>query len=117
MDNAKNIFIYICVFLALVFVLTRTGTDGTEERNATDRTLGNLKAEQSIVSVEVGRIEATSGQLGKAIEGATREVGESRRTSETIASGIEQIKLTVGECQRIAEENARIIDNVERANQ
>lgn len=116
MDNAKNIFIYICVFLALVFVLTRTGTDGTEERNATDRTLGNLKAEQSIVSVEVERIGIASGSIGESVNSAAREVGESRRTSETIANGIEQIKRTLAECQRLAGENARIIGRVDEAN-
>ena len=83
----------------------------------TDRTLGTIKAEQSIVSVETERIRIASGSIGESVNSAAREVGESRRTSETIANGIEQIKRTLAECQRLTGENARIIDNVERANQ
>lgn len=116
MNNAKNIFICIGVFLVVLFLLARTGTDGTEERRRTDRTLGNIKAEQSIVGVEVGRIEDASIIIGESVSNAQREVSESRKSATTIASGIEQIKLTLAECQRLADENARIIDRVDRAN-
>jgi len=116
MNNAKNIIIYICVFLAFVFVLTRTGTNGTEERSATDRTLGTIKGEQQIVTVEVERIGNASGSIGESVNGASREIGESRRTSEAIANGIAEFKRTLAECQRLAGENAKIFDRVDGTN-
>lgn len=102
MKDAKTSIFYVCVFLALVFVLTRTGTDGTAERSDTDRAVGNLKAGQSIVGVEISRAENASGSLGSSLEGAASAVGGSRNNAEAISARIDGVKSTLSECEDLA---------------
>ena len=112
--------LYICVVgLAINFLFIGCGKSSTIDKlqSDTNSTMGTIKAESAILSVEVERIERTTGSVAETIEKVNTRINDGRATFNTISTRINDIKNIVGECQRLATENARIIDEADKANQ
>lgn len=116
--NLKHLLAIAGIGLAINFLFLGCGKPKTigELQTDTDRSLGTVKAEQSILGVEANRTIDTSRKLGEAVKEATARVERSQEAATTIAGSIDGIKLAVGECQRLARENAEIIAGIDQTN-
>lgn len=108
------IIVTCCVAL---FLFGKPANNTTSELQAdTDRNLGNIKAESAIVGIEVERSKIASDNIKETIGRIDTEIDGSRKTAGEITAGIENLERLIVECERLAGENARIIDEADKAN-
>ena len=117
--NLKQVLVIAGIGLAVCFVFRGCGTASPsirELQTSTDNTMGNLKAESSIVGVEIERSQVASDNAAQAIRNAKEQINGSRATFNDFRAGINELERQLAECERLARENSEIIAGVDGSN-
>lgn len=117
--NLRQVLVIAGVGLAVCFVFRGCGTASPsirELQTSTDRNLGNLKAESSIVGVEIERSQAASDNAQQAIAGVREQINGSRETFNDFRAGINELERQLAECEEFARKNSHIIERIDGAN-
>lgn len=106
-----------CMAINIMFVgCGKPSTTIDQLQTDTDRNLGNLKAEQSSVGVEIDRSQAASDNAQQAIAGTQSEIRGSREAVSNLNAGITKLQTILAECEELARKNSHIIERVDGAN-
>ena len=117
--NLKQVLVIAGIGLAVCFVFRGCGTASPSIRELqtnTDNTMGNLKAESSIVGIEITRSQAASDNAIEAIKRTELKVRGSREAVSSLNARITKLQAILAECERLARENSEIIAGVDRTN-
>lgn len=117
--NLRQVLVIAGIGLAVCFMFRSCGTASPsirELQTSTDNTMGNLKAESSIVGVEITRSQAASDNAAEAIRRTQSEISGSREAVGNLNTGITKLQVILAECERLARENSEIIAGVDRTN-
>ena len=105
-----------CMAINIVFVGCSKSATIDQLQTDTDRNLGRIKAESSIVGVEIERSQAASDNATEAIGRTQSEIRGSREAVSSLNAGIAKLQVILAECERLARENSEIIAGVDRTN-
>lgn len=105
-----------CMAINFLFVGCGKSKSIDQLQTDTDRNLGNIKAEQSTVGVEIDRSQTASANAIEAIKRTELEVRGSREAVGNLNAGIEKLESILAECERLAGESKAIIERVNGAN-
>ena len=106
-----------CMAINIVFVGCSKSATIDQLQTDTDRNLGRIKAESSIVGVEIERSQAASDNAIEAIKRTELEVRGSREAVGNLNAGIAKLQAIIGECEELARKNSNIIERIDGANQ
>lgn len=107
------------VILFVCFLFAGFGKRGRtleELQTNTDTTVGNLKAESSILAVEIGRSQISNDKAKEYVERTRVEIGDSRKLADTISAGVVELERLINESQGLARANSAIIESVDESN-
>ena len=105
-----------CMAINIVFVGCSKSATIDQLQTDTDRNLGRIKAESSIVGVEIERSQAASDNAIEAIKRTELEVRGSREAVGNLNAGIAKLQAIIGECEELARKNSNIIERIDGAN-
>ena len=115
-----KILSYFAVFIFLMCVLFRGfGSESRELsrlQNDVNCTMGRIKAESSIVGVEIERSQVASDNAQQAIAGVREQINGSRETFNDFRAGINELQAILAECEELARKNSNIIERIDGAN-
>ena len=117
--NLRQVLVIAGVCLAVCFMFRSCGTASPgirELQTSTDNTMGNLKAESSIVGVEITRSQTASDNAAEAIGRTQSEISGSREAVSNLNTGIAKLQAIIGECEELARENSEIIAGIDGSN-
>ena len=117
--NLKQVLVIAGIGLAINFMFRSCGTASPsirELQTSTDRNLGNLKAESSIVGAEIARSQTASNNAQQAIAGVREQINGSRETFNDFRAGINELERQLAECEELARKNSNIIERIDGAN-
>ena len=116
--NLRQVLVIAGICLAVCFVFRGCGKPTTISRlqNDVNCTMGTIKAESSIVGVEIERSQAASDNATEAIGRTQSEIRGSREAVSSLNAGIAKLQVILAECERLARENSEIIAGVDRTN-
>ena len=106
-----------CMAINLLFVGCGKSATIDQLQSDTDRNLGRIKAESSMLGVGVERSQTASNNAQQAIAGVRAKINGSRETFNDFRAGINELERQLGECQRLAEQNTNIFERIDGANQ
>lgn len=106
-----------CLAINVLFFGCGKSSTINQLQTDTDRNLGRIKAESSMLGVGVERSQTASDNAQQAIAGVREKINGSRETFNDFRAGINELERQLGECQRLAEQNTNIIERVDGANQ
>ncbi len=118
--NLRQMLTVVGIGLAMCFMFSmfsKPSTNNDKLQADTDRSLGAIKAESSMLGVGVERSQTASNNAQQAIAGVREKINGSRETFNDFRAGISELERKLGECQRLAEQNSNLIDGIDRANQ
>ena len=105
-----------CMAINVLFLGCSKSSTIDQLQADTDRNLGRIKAESSMLGVGVERSQTASDNAQQAIAGVRAKINGSRETFNDFRAGINELERQLGECQRLAEQNAIIIERIDGAN-
>lgn len=116
--NLKQVLVIAGICLAVCFVFRGCGKPTTISRlqNDVNCTMGTIKAESSIVGVEIDRSQAASNNAAEAIAGVREQINGSRKTFNDFRAGINELERQLAECEELARKNSNIIERIDGAN-
>lgn len=116
--NLKQVLVIAGICLAVCFVFRGCGKPTTISRlqNDVNCTMGTIKAESSIVGVEITRSQVASDNAQQAIARTQSEIRGSREAVSSLNAGITKLQAILAECERLAKENSEIIARVDCTN-
>ena len=106
-----------CMAINVLFLGCSKSSTIDQLQSDTDRNLGRIKAESSMLGVGVERSQTASNNAQQAIAGVRAKINGSRETFNDFRAGINELERQLGECQRLAEQNTNIIERIDEANQ
>jgi chromosome segregation ATPase len=118
--NLRQVLTVVAIGLAMCFMFSmfsKPSTNINKLQADTDRSLGTIKAESSMLGVGVERSQTASDNAQQAIAGVRAKINGSRETFNDFRAGINELERLLSECQRLAEQNTNIIDRIDGANQ
>ena len=116
----SHLLVAAAIGLAMCFMFSmfsKPSTNINQLQSNTDRNLGRIKAESSMLGVGVERSQTASNNAQQAIAGVRAKINGSRETFNDFRAGINELERQLGECQRLAEQNTNIIERIDGANQ
>ena len=105
-----------CMAINIVFVGCSKSATIDQLQTDTDRNLGRIKAESSIVGVEIERSQAASDNAAQAIRNAKEQINGNRETFNDFRAGINKLERQLAECEELARKNSNIIERIDGAN-
>lgn len=116
--NLRQVLVIAGIGLAVCFVFRGCGKSTTISRlqNDVNCTMGTIKAESSIVGVEIERSQVASDNAAEAIRRTQSEVSGSREAVSNLNAGITKLQAILAECEKLARESKAIIERVDNAN-
>lgn len=117
--NLKQVLYIVGIGLAMCFMFSmfsKPSTSIDQLQSNTDRNLGRIKTESSMLGVGVERSQTASNNAQQAIARVREKINGSRETFNDFRAGINELERQLGECQRLAEQNTNIINGIDGAN-
>ena len=105
-----------CIAINIVFVGCSKSKSIDQVQTDTDRNLGTIKAESSIVGVEIDRSQTASDNAAEAIGRTQSEIRGSREAVSNLNAGITKLQAILAECEELARKNSNIIERIDGAN-
>ena len=105
-----------CVAINVLFLGCSKSSTIDQLQSDTDRNLGRIKAESSIIGVEIDRSQTASANAIEAIKRTELEVSGSREAVSNIEAGIAKLQVIIGECEELARKNKAIFERIDGAN-
>ena len=116
--NLNQVLAIGIVGLAINVLFVGCGKSSTinQLQNDTNATMGNLKAESSMLGVEVGRSQAASIEVKEAIDRIGGNINDGRARINSLQASINELERTLAECATVAGKNKSIIDEIDKSN-
>ena len=116
--NLRQVFVIAGIGLAINFMFVGCGKSANISRlqNDVNCTMGAIKAESSIVGVEIERSQVATGNAFQAIKRTELEVRGSREAVSSLNAGITKLQVILAECEELARKNSHIIERVDGSN-
>jgi hypothetical protein len=118
--NLRQVLTVVAIGLAMCFMFSmfsKPSTNINKLQADTDRSLGTIKAESSMLGVGVERSKTASANAIEAIKRTELEVRGSREAVGNLNAGIAKLQAILGECEELARKNKVIFERIDGANQ
>ena len=116
--NLKQILIVssVLLFVCVLFGVYGKSSTINQLQNDTNSTMGTIKAESSMLGVEVGRSQTASSEVKESIDRINGNINDGRARINDMQASINELERTLAECARLAGKNKSIIDEIDKSN-